>query len=61
MTLQKDVLAGKALPPFAALRAFEMVGRVGGIRRAASLLAIDHTVVSRHVRALEEWVGVPLV
>ena len=60
MTLQKDVLAGKALPPFAALRAFEMVGRVGGIRRAAALLAIDHTVVSRHIKALEEWVGVPL-
>lgn len=49
------------LPPFAALRAFEVVGRSGGIRRAAKVLGIDHTVVSRHVRALEDWLGVPLV
>ena len=49
------------LPPFAALRAFEVLGRAGGIRRAAKVLGIDHTVVSRHVRALEDWLGVPLV
>lgn len=49
------------LPPFAALRAFEVLGRVGGIRRAGQVLGIDHTVVSRHVRALEDFLGVPLV
>ena len=49
------------LPPFAALRAFEVLGRVGGIRRAGQELGLDHTVVSRHVRALEDWLGVPLV
>ncbi len=49
-----------ALPPFAALRAFEAVGREGGIRRAAASLALDHAVVSRHVRLLEEWLGVGL-
>jgi DNA-binding transcriptional LysR family regulator len=48
-------------PPFPALRAFEAVGRLGGIRRAALDLKLDHTVVSRHLRALEEWAGVPLV
>jgi LysR family transcriptional regulator, glycine cleavage system transcriptional activator len=48
-------------PPFPALRAFEAVGRLGGIRRAALDLKLDHTVVSRHLRALEEWAGVPLI
>jgi DNA-binding transcriptional LysR family regulator len=48
-------------PPFSALRAFEAVGRLGGIRRAALDLGLDHAVVSRHLRALEEWAGVPLV
>lgn len=56
-----DFLSGKAIPPFAALRAFEVVGRVGGVRRAAALLRLDHTVVSRHLKALEEWLGVMLV
>lgn len=51
----------RALPPFAALRAFEVLGRVGGIRRTALALGIDHTVVSRHLRALEDWLGVALV
>lgn len=51
----------KAIPPFAALRAFEAVGRLGGVRRAAQALGIDHAVVSRHLRALEEWTGVLLV
>lgn len=48
-------------PPFSALRAFEAVGRLGGIRRAALNLGLDHAVVSRHLRALEEWAGVPLI
>jgi DNA-binding transcriptional LysR family regulator len=51
----------KLLPPLAALRAFEAVGRLGGIRRAAKELEIDHAVVSRHIRSLETWVGTPLV
>lgn len=49
------------LPPFAALRAFEAVGRLGGIRRAAQALGLDHAVVSRHLRALEMHLGVQLV
>jgi DNA-binding transcriptional LysR family regulator len=55
-----DLLNAKAFPPFAALRAFEAVGRLGGIRRAAAALTLDHTVVSRHVRALEIWLGTSL-
>lgn len=51
----------KTVPPFAALRAFEAVGRLSGIRRAAHALELDHAVVSRHLRALEEWAGVSLI
>lgn len=54
-------LARAPTPPYAALRAFEAVGRLGGIRRAALALGLDHAVVSRHLRALEQWAGVPLI
>ena len=53
-------MQGKTLPPFVYLRAFEVVGRVGGVRKAALQLNIDHTVVSRHIQSLEEWLGVAL-
>jgi len=53
--------SGKSPPPFSALRAFEAVGRLGGIRRAAMALGLDHAVVSRHLRALEEWAGIALI
>ncbi len=48
-------------PPFSTLRAFEAVGRLSGIRRAAQALQLDHAVVSRHLRSLEEWAGVQLI
>jgi LysR family transcriptional regulator, glycine cleavage system transcriptional activator len=51
----------RAVPPFAALRAFEALGRTGGLRRAAQSLGLNHGVVSRHIRALEAWTGVQLV
>lgn len=50
-----------SIPPLPTLRAFEAVGRLGGIRRAAQALELDHTVVSRHIRSLEEWAGVRLI
>ena len=53
--------SNKLYPPLAALRAFEAAGRLGGIRRAAKELEIDHAVVSRHIRSLESWVGQPLL
>jgi len=49
------------LPAFAQLRAFDAVGRLGGIRRAAQALGIGHAVISRHLRALEEWAGTQLI
>lgn len=51
----------RATPPFTALRAFAAVGEFGGIRRAAAVLELDHAAVSRHLRSLEVWAGVPLV
>lgn len=49
------------LPPFAALRAFEAFGRHGKVRRTAAALGVSHAIVSRHLRALEDWLGVMLV
>ena len=49
------------LPPFAALRAFDAVGRTGGIRKAAEALGVSHAIVSRHIAALEETLGAALV
>jgi DNA-binding transcriptional LysR family regulator len=52
---------GDGMPPMAMLRAFDAFGRIGGIRRAADHLGIDHAAVSRHLRALETLVGTALI
>ncbi|MEM9421919.1 MAG: LysR substrate-binding domain-containing protein [Pseudomonadota bacterium] len=49
------------MPPFESLRVFDVVGRLGGIRKAAQWLERDHAVVSRHLRALETWLGIQLI
>ena len=49
------------LPPFATLRAFEAFGRHRGVRKTAAALGVDHAIVSRHLRSLEDWLGVMLV
>lgn len=51
----------KSLPPFEALRAFDAVARLGGVRKAAQTLCRDHAAVSRHLRALEAWTGATLI
>jgi LysR family transcriptional regulator, glycine cleavage system transcriptional activator len=51
----------KALPPLEALRAFDAIARLGGIRKAAQFLCRDHAVVSRHLRTIEAWTGTRLV
>lgn len=51
----------KSIPPFEALRAFDAVARLGGIRKAAQELHRDHAVISRHLRTLEEWTGTKLI
>lgn len=55
-----DLADRGGLPPFAALRAFDAVGRLGGIRKGAAGLGLDHTVISRHIRLLEDRLGTPL-
>lgn len=51
----------RAIPPFASLRAFEAFGRLGGVRKAAVELTVHHSVVSRHLHTLEDWLGLPLL
>ncbi|WP_417318639.1 LysR substrate-binding domain-containing protein [Emcibacter sp.] len=51
----------RALPPFEALRAFDAVARLGGVRKAAIGLDRDHAVISRHLRAIEAWTGCVLL
>lgn len=49
------------LPPLVALRAFVHVGRTRSIRRAAEEIHVDHSVISRHLRNLEERLAVKLI
>ena len=48
------------LPPLNALRAFEAAARHGGFTGAADELFVSRGAVSRHVKLLEEHLGVPL-
>jgi LysR family transcriptional regulator, glycine cleavage system transcriptional activator len=48
-------------PQLAALRAFEAAARLGGMRKAARELMIDHAVVSRHIRDLQAELQVELL
>ncbi len=51
----------RRLPPLNAVRAFEAAGRNGSVTRAARELSVTQGAVSRHVRALEDWLGTKLV
>jgi LysR family glycine cleavage system transcriptional activator len=51
----------KSIPPFEALRAFDAVARLGGVRKAAEYLCRDHAVISRHLRTIEKWTGTRLI
>ena len=48
------------LPPLNALRAFEAAGRHESFSRAAEELNVSHSSISRHVRGLEDRMGVQL-
>lgn len=52
--------APQRLPPLNALRTFEAAGRLGSVRAAADELVVTPGAVSRQVRVLESWLGVPL-
>jgi LysR family transcriptional regulator, glycine cleavage system transcriptional activator len=44
-----------------ALRAFEASARLGSMSAAADELSVTHGAISRHINALEEQVGMPLL
>ncbi len=48
------------LPPLNALRAFEAAARHGGYIAASDELNVTRGAVSRHVKVLEDYLGVPL-
>lgn len=48
-------------PSLNALRAFEMTARKGGFSEAANALSVTHGAISRHIRSLEELLGVTLL
>ena len=48
------------LPPLNALRAFEAAARLNSFTAAAQALHVTHGAISRQVRSLEDWLGVPL-
>lgn len=50
----------RLLPPLNALRAFEAAGRHQSFSRAAEELRVSHSSISRHVRGLEDRLGVQL-
>ncbi|QUJ75791.1 LysR family transcriptional regulator [Sulfitobacter albidus] len=50
----------RSLPPLNALRAFEAAGRHQSFSRAADELGVSHSSISRHVRGLEDRLGVQL-
>jgi DNA-binding transcriptional LysR family regulator len=50
----------RRLPPMKSLLAFEAAVRTGSIRKAAQELNLDHSVVSRHLRTLQERYATPI-
>lgn len=50
----------RRLPPLNALRAFEAAARHSSFTRAARELNVSHSAVSRHVRGLEDRLGIQL-
>lgn len=51
----------KRLPPLGDLLAFVLVGETRSLTRAAALLNVTQPAVGKRIRALEAWVGKPLV
>ena len=51
---------GRRLPPLGALRTFEAAGRHQSFSQAGQELHVTHAAVSHQVKALEQWLEVPL-
>jgi LysR family transcriptional regulator, glycine cleavage system transcriptional activator len=50
----------RRLPPLNALKAFEAAGRHSSFTLASEELNVSHGAVSRHIKVLEDWLGLPL-
>ena len=50
----------RRLPSLNALRAFETAARYQSFKAAADELFVTHAAISRHIRDLEDWLGVEL-
>ncbi|GAB4178035.1 MAG: transcriptional regulator GcvA [Thalassobaculales bacterium] len=50
----------RSLPPLTALRAFEAAARQLSFTRAAEELNVTQAAISHQVKALEDWLGLPL-
>ncbi len=48
------------LPPLNALRSFEVAARHLSFSKAAAELHVTHSAISHQIKALEEWLGIPL-
>lgn len=48
------------LPPLTAIRYFEAAARHLSFSKAAEELHVTHSAISHQIKALEEWLGVPL-
>ena len=53
-------MAHRRLPPLNAVRAFEAAARHLNFTRASEELFVTQAAISHQVKALEEWLGVPL-
>ena len=53
-------IVARRLPPFAAIRAFEVVARSGNLRVAAQELHLSVSALSHQLKSLENYVGIPL-
>jgi LysR family glycine cleavage system transcriptional activator len=53
-------MTARTLPPLSALRAFEAAARHRSAKHAADELSVTATAISHQLRALEDWLGLPL-
>lgn len=53
-------MADQRLPPLNAVRAFDAAARLGSYVEASKALHVTQPAIGRHVRLLEEWLGVQL-
>lgn len=51
----------KKMPPLAAIRAFETLGRIGSVKGAAEEIGVSSGAITQHIHALEEYLKVRLV